>query len=127
MAIIDKRRPRANVCEIMNIIGDVRDKRCLLVDDLIDTAGTVVSAANALMDIGAKEVNACCTHGVLSGPAIERIRNSPIRELVTLNTIPVTKEKKIDKITVLSVAEIFAEAIERIYGDISISTLFTQQ
>ena len=79
------------------------------------------------MDIGAKEVNACCTHGVLSGPAIERIRNSPIRELVTLNTIPVTKEKKIDKITVLSVAEIFAEAIERIYGDISISTLFTQQ
>ena len=127
LAIIDKRRPRANVCEIMNIIGDVRDKRCLLVDDLIDTAGTVVSAANALMDIGAKEVNACCTHGVLSGPAIERIRNSPIRELVTLNTIPVTKEKKIDKITVLSVAEIFAEAIERIYGDISISTLFTQQ
>ena len=127
LAIIDKRRPRANVCEIMNIIGDVRDKRCLLVDDLIDTAGTVVSAANALMDIGAKEVNACCTHGALSGPAIERIRNSPIRELVTLNTIPVTKEKKIDKITVLSVAEIFAEAIERIYGDISISTLFTQQ
>jgi ribose-phosphate pyrophosphokinase len=126
LAIIDKRRPKANVCEVMNIIGDVRDKRCLLVDDLIDTAGTVVNAANALMDIGAKEVYACCTHGVLSGPAIERIKNSPIRELVTLNTIPITREKKLDKITVLSVAEVFAEAIERIYGDISISTLFTQ-
>ncbi|NLO38935.1 MAG: ribose-phosphate pyrophosphokinase [Ruminiclostridium sp.] len=126
LAIIDKRRPKANVCEIMNIIGDVREKRCLLVDDLIDTAGTVVSAANALRDIGAKEVYACCTHGVLSGPAIERIKNSPICELVTLNTIPITKEKKLDKITVLSVAEVFAEAIERIYGDISISTLFTQ-
>lgn len=127
LAIIDKRRPKANVCEIMNIIGDVREKRCLLVDDLIDTAGTIVSASNALMDIGAKEVYACCTHGVLSGPAIERIKNSPIRELVTLNTIPIPKEKKLDKITVLTVAEVFAEAIERIYGDISISTLFTQQ
>lgn len=127
LAIIDKRRPKANVCEIMNIIGDVRDKRCILVDDLIDTAGTIVNASNALMDIGAKEVYACCTHGVLSGPAIERIKNSPIKELVTLNTIPITKEKKLDKITVLTVADVFAEAIERIYGDISISTLFTQQ
>lgn len=127
LAIIDKRRPKANVCEIMNIIGDVRGKKAILVDDLIDTAGTIVSASNALMDIGAAEIYACCTHGVLSGPAIERIKNSPIRELVTLNTIPVTKEKKIDKITVLSVADVFAEAIERIYGDISISTLFTSQ
>ena len=123
----DKRRPKANVCEIMNIIGDVRGKRAILVDDIIDTAGTIVSASNALMDIGAKEVYACCTHGVLSGPAIERIQKSAIKELVTLNTIPLTKEKKIDKITVLSVAEVFAEAIERIYGDMSISTLFTQQ
>mgnify|MGYP000892148340 FL=1 len=127
LAIIDKRRPKANVCEIMNIIGDVRGKRAILVDDIIDTAGTVVSAANALADIGAKEVYACCTHGVLSGPAIERIKNSPIKELVILNTIPLPKEKKIDKITVLSVADVFAEAIERIYGDVSISTLFTQQ
>lgn len=127
LAIIDKRRPKANVCEIMNIIGDVRGKRAILVDDIIDTAGTIVSASNALMDIGAKEVYACCTHGVLSGPAIERIQKSAIKELVTLNTIPLTKEKKIDKITVLSVAEVFAEAIERIYGDMSISTLFTQQ
>ncbi|MDD4297224.1 MAG: ribose-phosphate diphosphokinase [Ruminiclostridium sp.] len=127
LAIIDKRRPKANVCEIMNIIGDVRGKKAILVDDIIDTAGTIVSAANALMDIGASAVYACCTHGVLSGPAIERIKNSPIKELVTLNTIPLPKEKQIDKITVLSVADVFAEAIERIYGDISISTLFTQQ
>ncbi len=127
LAIIDKRRPKANVCEIMNIIGDVREKRAILVDDIIDTAGTIVGAANALADIGAKEVYACCTHGVLSGPAIERIKNSPIKELVMLNTIPLSKEKRIDKITVLSVADVFAEAIERIYGDISISTLFTQQ
>ena len=127
LAIIDKRRPKANVCEIMNIIGDVRGKKAILVDDLIDTAGTIVSAANALMDIGASTVYACCTHGVLSGSAIERIKNSPIKELVTLNTIPLSKEKQIDKITVLSVADVFAEAIERIYGDISISTLFTQQ
>lgn len=127
LAIIDKRRPKANVCEIMNIIGDVRGKRAILVDDIIDTAGTIVNAANALADIGAKEVYACCTHGVLSGPAIERIKNSPIKELVTLNTIPIPKEKRIDKITVLSVADVFAEAIERIYGDISISTLFAQK
>ncbi len=127
LAIIDKRRPSANVCEIMNIIGDVRGKKAILVDDLIDTAGTMVSAANALMDIGAESVYACCTHGVLSGPAIERIKNSPIKEMVTLNTIPLNKEKQIDKITVLSIADVFAEAIERIYGDISISTLFTQQ
>jgi ribose-phosphate pyrophosphokinase len=127
LAIIDKRRPKINVCEIMNIIGDVKDKRCILVDDIIDTAGTVVNAASALKDIGAREVYACCTHGVLSGPAIDRIRTSAIKELVTLNTIPLPKEKQISKITVISVADIFAEAIERIYGDVSISTLFTQQ
>jgi len=127
LAIIDKRRPKANVCEIMNIIGDVKGKRVILVDDLIDTAGTVVNAANALKDMGATEVYACCTHGVLSGPAIDRIRTSAIKELVTLNTIPLTNEKKISKITVLSVADVFAEAVERIYGDMSISSLFTQQ
>lgn len=127
LAIIDKRRPKANVCEIMNIIGDVRGKKAVLVDDLIDTAGTVATASEALIEMGASEVYACCTHGVLSGEAIDRIKNSPIKELVTLNTIPLPKEKKIDKITVLSVAEIFAEAIECIYGNISISTLFTQR
>ena len=127
LAIIDKRRPKANVCEVMNIIGDVKGKRCILVDDIIDTAGTIVSAASALMDIGAKEVYACCTHGVLSGPAIDRIRTSPLKEVIVLNTISLPKEKRISKITSLSVADVFAEAIERIYGDISISTLFTQQ
>ncbi len=127
LAIIDKRRPKANVCEIMNVIGDVKDKRVILVDDLIDTGGTIVNGANALVEMGAKEVYACCTHGVLSGPAIERIQNSALKELVTLNTIPLSEEKKIDKIKSLSVAEVFAEAIERIYGDISISTIFTQQ
>lgn len=127
LAIIDKRRPKANVSEIMNIIGDVNNKRVILVDDLIDTGGTIVNAANALVEIGAKEVYACCTHGVLSGPAIERINNSQMKELVTLNTIPVSKEKQIPKLVSLSVAPVFAEAIERIYGDISISTLFTQQ
>jgi len=126
LAIIDKRRPKANVSEIMNIIGDVRNKRVILVDDLIDTGGTIVNAANALAEIGAIEVFACCTHGVLSGPAIERIRHSAIKELVTLDTIPLAEACRIPQIRVLSVADIFAEAIERIYGDISISTLFTQ-
>jgi ribose-phosphate pyrophosphokinase len=127
LAIIDKRRPKANVCEIMNIIGDVKGKRVILVDDLIDTGGTIVNAANALSDIGATEVYACCTHGVLSGPAIDRIRTSSIKELVILNTIPLPKDKRLGKITIISVADVFAEAIERIYGDISISSLFTQQ
>ncbi len=126
LAIIDKRRPKANVSEIMNIIGDVRNKRVILVDDLIDTGGTIVNAANALAEIGAIEVFACCTHAVLSGPAIERIRHSAIKELVTLDTIPLNEECRIPQIRVLTVADVFAEAIERIYGDMSISTLFTQ-
>jgi ribose-phosphate pyrophosphokinase len=126
LAIIDKRRPKANVSEIMNIIGDVLNKRVILVDDLIDTGGTIVNAANALAEIGAVEIFACCTHGVFSGPAIERIRHSAIREMVTLNTIPLPADCVIPQIKVLSVADIFAEAIERIYGDISISSLFTQ-
>lgn len=127
LAIIDKRRPKANVSEIMNIIGDVNNKRVILVDDLIDTGGTIVNAVNALVEMGAKEVYACCTHGLLSGPAIERIQNSQMKELVTLNTIPLNDKNKSDKIVSLSVASVFAEAIERIYGDISISSLFTQQ
>lgn len=124
MAIIDKRRPRPNVSEVMSIIGDVKGKNVILVDDMIDTAGSIVNAAEALIKIGAKEVYACCTHGVLSGPAIERLEASPIKEVVILNTIPVKSEKKIDKIKVLSVAPIFAEAIRRIYEDISVSKIF---
>lgn len=125
LAIIDKRRQRANVSEVMNIIGDVKDKRVVLVDDMIDTAGTLCNAAKALVEVGgAREVYACATHGVLSGPAIERIEYSPIKELVLLDTVPVENEKKIDKITVLSCAGVFAEAIERIYEDLPVSTLF---
>lgn len=126
IAIIDKRRPKANVCEIMNIVGDVKGKKAILIDDLIDTGGTIVNAANALLDMGATEVFACCTHGVLSGPACDRIEKSRISELITTNTIPLPKDKPIGKITQISVAPLFAEAIERIYGDMSISTLFSK-
>lgn len=124
LAIIDKRRPKANVSEVMNIIGDVKEKTVILVDDMIDTAGTITHGAQALVDYGAKEVYACCTHPVLSGPAIERIENSPITELLVLDTISLPEEKKIDKIKTMSVAPVFAEAIERIYEDLSVSTLF---
>ena len=126
IAIIDKRRPKANVSEVMNVIGDIRNKKVVLIDDLIDTAGTVANAAEALMEMGAKEMYACCTHGV-SGPAFERIESSSIKELVMLNTIPLPENRPTNKITSLSIASLFAEAIERIYGDISISTLFTQK
>lgn len=125
LAIIDKRRPRANVVEVMNIIGDVKGKRAILIDDLIDTAGTFQQGAQALIERGgAKEIYACCTHGVLSGPAMERIAACPIQELVITNTIPLPAEKKIDKIRVLSVASIIAKAIDRIYEDLPVSTLF---
>ncbi len=124
IAIIDKRRPKPNVAEVMNIIGDIKGKDVILVDDMIDTAGTITNGAAALKERGANNVYACCTHGVLSGPAIERIEKSPISELVVLDTIPLTKEKQIDKIKVLSVAPIFAEAIKRIYGDVSLSEMF---
>ena len=118
LAIIDKRRPKANVCEVMNIIGDAKGKKVILVDDMIDTAGTLCNAANAIVEKGgATEVYACATHAVLSGPAIERIQNSAIKEVVLLDTIPVPKEKIIDKFTILPVAPTFAEAIARIYND----------
>ncbi len=125
LAIIDKRRQRANVSEVMNIIGDVRGKQVVLVDDMIDTAGTLCNGAKALMEIGgARKVIACATHGVLSGPAIERINESCLDEVVILDTIAQTDEKKSDKITVLPCAHVFAEAIERIYEDLPVSTLF---
>lgn len=125
IAIIDKRRPKPNVAEVMNIIGNIKDKRIILVDDMIDTAGTITNGATALMEHGAKSVYACCTHPVLSGPAIERIEKSPIEELVVLDTIALPPEKMLDKIHVLSVADIFAEAIKRVYADISVSPMFT--
>jgi len=124
IGIIDKRRPKPNVAEVMNIIGDIEGKTAVIVDDIIDTAGTMQLAADALIEKGAKEVYACATHPVLSGPAIERIENSQIKELVVTNTIQLPKEKQIDKITQLSVANLIGEAIIRIHKDQSISTLF---
>ena len=124
LGIIDKRRPRPNVAEVMNIIGNIEGKTAILIDDIIDTAGTITLAANALMESGAKEVYACCTHPVLSGPAVERIQNSSIKELIITNTIPLPEEKKIDKITELSVAPLLGEAIIRIHELQSVSVLF---
>ena len=124
MAIVDKRRPKPNVSEVMNIIGDIKDKNVILVDDMVDTAGTLCNGAKALIERGAKSVTACATHGVLSGPAIERLQNSVIDKLVLLDTIPVEGEKAIDKIEVLTVADLFAEAIHRIYDENAISDLF---
>ncbi len=123
-AIVDKRRPRPNVAEIMNVIGDIKDKHCIMVDDMIDTAGTIAAGASALMERGAKAVYCACTHAVLSGPAIDRLGESPLQEIVFLDTIPLPKSKMLEKFKVLSVAPICAEAIKRIYEDISISPLY---
>ena len=123
LAIIDKRRPMPNVSEVMNIIGDIKDKNVIMTDDIIDTAGTITNGAQALMDRGAKAVYACCTHPVLSGPAIERLEASPIKELVATNTIPLG-DKTCSKLQVLSVAPLVGEAILRIHQDASVSKLF---
>ena len=125
LAIVDKRRQKANQCEVMNVIGDVEGKDCILFDDLVDTAGSLCNAAQALMEVGhAKSVHACASHGVLSGPAIERLNNSAIKELALLDTIPAIDPAKSEKIKYLPVAPMFAEAIERIYQEVSISKLF---
>lgn len=124
LAIIDKRRPRANVAEIMNIIGDVQGKKCILIDDMIDTAGTITLAANALKELGATEVYASCTHAVLSGPAIERINNSAITKLVVLDTIEMPEERQSEKIVRLSIAHLLADAIIRIHERRPLSPLF---
>ncbi|MDR7317451.1 ribose-phosphate diphosphokinase [Brevibacillus nitrificans] len=124
IAIIDKRRPEPNVAEVMNIVGNIEGKTAIIIDDIIDTAGTITLAASALVEAGARDVYACCTHPVLSGPAIERIENSKIRELIVTNSIPLTDEQIIDKITVLSVAPIIGEAIIRVHEELSVSKLF---
>ena len=125
LAIVDKRRPKANVMEVMNIIGDVRGKRCLIVDDMIDTAGTITQGAKALVEVGgAADVYACCTHPVLSGPAIERLENSVIEKLFILDTIELPEEKKMDKSISVTVAPIFAEAIAAIFADLPVSKLY---
>ncbi len=125
IAIIDKRRQKANVCEVMNLIGEVKGKKVIMVDDMIDTAGTLCNAARAVMEIGkAKSVYAVATHAVLSGPAIERIENSPLEKVIVLNTIDLPEEKISDKITVLSAAPVFAEAIERLNEERPVSPMF---
>ncbi len=126
MAIVDKRRERANQSEVMNIIGNVEGKTCILLDDMVDTAGSLCGAAKAIVEIGgAKEVYACASHGVLSGPAIDRINDSTIKELLLLDTIPYPVDRQpSDKIRYMSVAPVFAEAIQRVYEEMSISNLF---
>lgn len=124
LAIIDKRRPKANEMEVMNIIGDVKGKNCLMVDDMIDTADTIVQGARALKEAGAKAIYACCSHGVLSGPAIERLADSPIDELAILDTIDIPKEKILPFFKIISTAQIFASAIENVYLDKSMSKIY---
>lgn len=124
IAIIEKRRPQPGVAEVMSIIGNIEGKTAVIIDDIVDTAGSLVEGAKALSDRGAKIIYACCTHPVLSPPAVERIRASVITELIVTNTIPVSPEKSIPKIQVLSIAGLLGEVITRIYGDLSVSTLF---
>src|SRR5699024_905540 len=124
IGIIDKRRPRPNVAEVMNIVGEIKGKTAILIDDIIDTAGTITLAANALVENGAKEVYACCTHPVLSGPAIERIENSMIKELIITKRIRLTEKKKKEKIIELSVIPLISQEITRVYELKYVSILF---
>jgi ribose-phosphate pyrophosphokinase len=124
IAIIDKRRTEPNVSEVMHVIGDVKNKSVIMIDDIIDTAGTITQGAEVMMDRGAKDVYACATHALLSGPAVQRLAASPLKEVVITNTIPLPQEKRLDKITVLSVAPLLGEAIIRIHEDLSVSKLF---
>jgi len=124
IAIIDKRRPKANVAEVMNIIGDIEGKNIILIDDMIDTAGTITNGAAALKELGAKDVYACCSHAILSGPAVERLENSVFKKLVVLDTINIVEDKQFEKMKTLSVAPLFAESIRRIFNNDSVSKLF---
>ncbi|HZG44212.1 MAG TPA: ribose-phosphate pyrophosphokinase [Longimicrobium sp.] len=124
MGIIDKRRPAANVAEVMNVIGEVEGKDCLLSDDMIDTAGTMAEAARALKERGANDVYACATHALLSGPAVERLANAPFKEIVVTNTVPVPREKRFPGLTVLSVGELVGQAIRFTHINESVSSLF---
>lgn len=125
IAIIDKRRPEPNKAEIMNIIGDIQGKTCVMIDDMVDTAGTITAGADALMKMGAKEVYACATHGLFSGPAIERIEKSSLKEMIVTNTINIPEEKRSSKIKVLSVGQLLGHGILRILSDEPLSGLFT--
>ncbi|MTI83330.1 MAG: ribose-phosphate diphosphokinase [Firmicutes bacterium] len=124
IAIIDKRRPEPNVAEVMNIIGNVRGKKVIMIDDIIDTAGTINQGSRAMKEWGAEEIYVCCTHPVLSGPAIQRLAQAPVKEVLVTNTITLSEEKMMDKLKVLSVAPLLGEAIIRIHEDLSVSKLF---
>ncbi len=124
IAIIDKRRPEPNVAEVMNIIGNVRGKKVIMIDDIIDTAGTINQGSRAMKEWGAEEIYVCCTHPVLSGPAIQRLAQAPVKEVLVTNTITLAEEKMMDKLKVLSVAPLLGEAIIRIHEDLSVSKLF---
>jgi ribose-phosphate pyrophosphokinase len=124
IAIIDKRRTGINQAKVLNVVGEVQDKDLIIVDDIIDTAGTMVEAVNLLQAKGARRIYACCTHGVLSGPALERINNSQLHEVVVTNTIPLPEDKNTSKIKVISVAPMLGEAIKRIHRGESVSSLF---
>ncbi|TLQ41668.1 ribose-phosphate diphosphokinase [Ruoffia tabacinasalis] len=127
IAIIDKRRPKANVAEIMNIVGEVQGKTCVIIDDMIDTAGTITLAADALMEKGAKDIYVCCTHPVLSGPAISRLEASPIKKVIITDSISLPEEKYLDKIETVTVSQLVGEAIKRIHENRSVSPLFEEQ
>lgn len=127
IAIIDKRRPKANVAEVMNIIGEVKGKKCILIDDMIDTAGTITLGANALKEAGAAEVHACCTHAILSGPALERIENSAIERLVATDSIQIPEDRRLDKIEQISVGALIGDAIKRIHENKPVSPLFDRR
>lgn len=124
LAIVDKRRPKANIAEVMNVIGEINNRNCIIIDDMVDTGGSIASAAKVLMQMGAKGVYVACSHPVLSGSAFERIEESVIKELIVTDTIPLPEGNNCSKIKVLSVAPIFAEAIHRIYEGLSVSKLF---
>ncbi len=126
LAFIDKRRPKGthNVAEATDVVGNVSGGVCVLVDDMIDTAGTIVSAANLLMDRGAREVWVAATHGVLSGPAVDRLKNAPVRQVVVTNTLPIPDDKRFDTLQVLSIAPIIAEALDAVFADTSVSEIF---
>jgi ribose-phosphate pyrophosphokinase len=124
LAIIDKRRPRANVSEVVNVVGEVEGRDCILADDMIDTAGTVTEAARALKELGAKDIYVCATHALLSGPAVERLTASVIREVVVTDTILCPPERRFDKLTILSVGELLSKAIRYTHAEQSVSSLF---
>lgn len=128
LAIIDKRRPKANVAEVMNIIGNVEGKTCIVIDDMIDTAGTITLGAKALKEVGgAKEVYVCCTHAILSGPAVERLNDSVIKQVIVTDSINLTEDKQSDKIVSVSVGQLMGEAIKRIHENKSVSPLFNEK